>query len=86
MNQPFKEQPLRDSRPVRLTRLEAASFLTENGFPTAKGTLQKLACIGGGPLYRVFGNRALYQPEDLLDWAESKLRAPRSNTSEAGCA
>lgn len=55
-----------------LTRVEAAEFLTENGYPVGKGTLQKIASTGGGPVYRIFGNRALYAPGDLLDWAEQR--------------
>ncbi len=67
----------------RLLRAEAADFLTENGFPTTKNTLMKLASIGGGPVYQLFGNRATYMPEDLLAWAMSKLSTPRRSTSEA---
>ena len=67
-----------------LTRQEAAEYLTSKGYPTAKGTLQKLACVGGGPEYQLFGNRALYQPEKLLCWARARLSTPRCNTSEVG--
>ena len=66
-----------------LMRPEAADFLTERGFSTTKNTLQKYATIGGGPIYRIFGNRALYKGEDLIAWAEAKLSAPRRLTSEA---
>ncbi len=69
--------------PSYMLRPEAAEFLTDRGFPTAKNTLQKYATTGGGPVYRIFGNRALYTPEDLLDWADAKLSAPRRSTSEA---
>ena len=65
-----------------LTRLEAAEFLTVNGFPTGKGTLQKLASVGGGPPYRRYGNKALYIPSDLLAWAEARLTSPQTNTSQ----
>jgi hypothetical protein len=66
-----------------LLRPESADFLTEHGFPTTKNTLQKYATTGGGPVYRIFGNRALYTPDDLLAWAEAKLSAPRRSTSDA---
>lgn len=59
-----------------LTRIEAAAFLTENGYPIGKGTLQKIASTGGGPRYRIFGNKALYTPSDLIDWAESRCSEP----------
>ena len=65
-----------------ILRPEAAEFLTERGFPTTKNTLQKYATTGGGPIYRIFGNRALYTPGDLIGWAESKLSAPRRSTSD----
>jgi hypothetical protein len=67
-----------------LTRREAASYLTEvRGLPTSWRTLQKLACIGGGPLYQVYGIYSLYTPDNLDTWAEAKLSAPRHSTSDA---
>ena len=66
-----------------LLRPESADFLTERGFPTTKFTLQKMATTGGGPVYRIWGNRALYLRDDLLTWAEAKLSPPRRSTSEA---
>jgi len=69
--------------PKYLDRAEAAEYLTERGFKFKKGTLQKLATIGGGPAYARFGNRALYTPENLDQWAEEKMSAPRRSTSEA---
>ena len=65
-----------------LTRAESADYTTARGLPTTKGNLAKLACTGGGPAYRLFGNKALYTKEDLIDWAESRLSDPRSNTSD----
>ena len=67
-----------------LTRKEAAVYLKGVGYPVTKGTLQKLACVGGGPSYRLFGNKALYTPGDLESWAESRTSAPRRSTSESG--
>lgn len=65
------------------TRKEAADYLTdERGLPISKNTLQKMACIGGGPPYRVFGARSVYTAGDLDAWADSKLTAPRRSTSE----
>lgn len=65
-----------------LTRGESGHFLTDNGFPTTKGNLQKLASVGGGPRYQIFGNKALYRPEDLLRWAESRLSVPKHFSGE----
>ena len=65
-----------------LTRNEAAEFLNESGYPTTKGSLQKLASVGGGPAYEIFGNKALYKPKNLISWAESRLSRPRTHTNE----
>jgi hypothetical protein len=65
-----------------LTRRESADFLTEEGFPITFGTLQKLASVGGGPIYRLYGNKSAYEPPHLIEWAEARLSAPRSSTSE----
>jgi len=65
-----------------LTRPEAAEYLGARGLPISKLTLQKYATVGGGPLYRIFGIRALYTRDDLDAWASQKLSAPRRSTSE----
>ena len=69
--------------PVYRDRREAADYLTERGMKTSWRTLQKLATVGGGPRYRIFGNRAIYTDPDLDDWAANKMSAPRYSTSEA---
>jgi hypothetical protein len=66
----------------RLSRPEAAEYLTKQGYHTTKGTLAKLACLGGGPRYATFGSRATYTPEDLDEWAEGRLQH-RLSTSDA---
>ena len=63
-------------------RREAAAYLTSKGLPTSWRTLQKLATVGGGPRYRIFGRIAVYTDEDLDDHGTSKLSAPRYSTSE----
>jgi hypothetical protein len=66
-----------------LDRREAAKYLTNRGLKCSHNTLQKLATTGGGPAYAIFGNRALYTPQNLDAWAEARLSAPRKSTSEA---
>ena len=66
-----------------LTRREAAEYLTEGGFKISPNTLQKMATVGGGPTYQIFGIRSLYTPENLDAWVQEKLSAPRRSTSEA---
>jgi hypothetical protein len=65
------------------SRVRAADFLTnEYGCATSKRTLEKLACSGGGPTYRLFGRRVIYRKSDLIAWAESRMSTPRRHTSE----
>ncbi len=75
-----------DDPEARLTRRAAAAALTAAGFPTAGASLATLASRGGGPVYRRYGPRALYRWGDLIQWAESRLTAPRRSTSEADAA
>jgi hypothetical protein len=66
-----------------LTRVEASRYLTEvRGLPTAKGTLQKLATVGGGPPYQRFGNRTVYTSDNLDQWADKKISPPKPSTSD----
>jgi hypothetical protein len=61
-----------------LTRDEAAAYIRErHKLRCTAGYLGKLACLGGGPLYRRLDNRwALYDPADLDVWAASRISAP----------
>jgi hypothetical protein len=64
-------------------RREAADYLTsERGLRISRNTLQKMATLGGGPPYRVFGIRAVYLAADLDAWADGRLSAVRHSTSE----
>ena len=69
-----------------LDRAEAAEYLTTRGLRVSKNTLQKWVTVGGGPTYRRFGHRAVYKTEDLDNWAERKLSAPRATYSRAEAA
>lgn len=65
-----------------LERPEAAQYLTDQlGLRVSKNTLQKWVTTGGGPAYRRFGKRAVYLIQDLNEWAERKLSAPRLSSS-----
>jgi hypothetical protein len=70
----------------RLDRGRASTFLAEHGYRVAPSTLAKLACLGGGPVYRKFGRTPFYLPADLLSWAQSRCSGPRRSTSEPGAA
>jgi hypothetical protein len=66
-------------------RRAAAEYLREQrGIPCSEKTLAKLACIGGGPAYRLFGRIPLYSIADLDAYAEAKLSKPVRSTSEYG--
>lgn len=68
-----EELKLDPNNKAGLTRREAAMFLTENGYPISFHTLANLACKGGGPTHKYFGRRTFYKPNELLDWAKSRL-------------
>jgi hypothetical protein len=70
----------------QLDRRQAAQFLTDQGYRTASATLAKLACLGGGPVFRCFGRKPLYLAADLLTWAEARTSGPRRSTSAAATA
>ena len=68
-----------------LRRRAAAEYLREQrGIPCSEKALAKLACIGGGPIYRRFGRIPLYLIADLDVYAEAKLSKPIRSTSEYG--
>ena len=68
---------------AKKSRREAAKYLNERGYPITFNTLQKLACIGGGPVFRKFGSRVIYDDPDLDRWVEERLSPPMRSTSEA---
>ena len=75
-----------DTSDSLLTRDRTAQALTEAGFPVKAKTLATKATRGGGPPYRKFGLRVLYRWGDALAWAERRLSAAYSSTSERDAA
>jgi hypothetical protein len=72
--------------PQFLRRKAAGEYLkSKYGFGSER-TLAKLACLGGGPLFRKAANAAIYRPEDLDAWALAKIGAPQKSTSDAAAA
>ena len=49
-----------------LSRRDAATFLTAEGFETAASTLTKLASAGGGPPFSSYGRNPVYEQDALL--------------------
>jgi hypothetical protein len=71
------------SSPVYLRRRAAAEYLRQHwGVPCSEKTLAKLACVGGGPIYHLYGRIPLYSPADLDSYAEARLSRPLRSTSE----
>ena len=66
-----------------LTRGATAAALNDAGFPISPATLATKATRGGGPPYRRFGRKPLYEWGTALEWARSRLSAPVPNTSAA---
>ena len=66
-----------------LSRSEAAEYCTSKGLKVSPNTLQKMATLGGGPAYQVFGIRAVYTRPNLDAWMLEKLGKARRSTSEA---
>jgi hypothetical protein len=60
-----------------LTLDQTAVALTAAGFPVKSATLATKASRGGGPSFRLFGSEPLYRWGDALDWAHSRMTAPR---------
>jgi hypothetical protein len=60
-----------------LTRRKGAEFLQEHGYPLSLSHLNKLAHLHQGPpIAGYWGRYALYDPDTLLEWAESRVRLP----------
>ncbi|WOF44948.1 helix-turn-helix domain-containing protein [Sphingopyxis indica] len=53
--------------PVYLNNKEAAAFLR-----LSPRTLEKQRVVGGGPPFKKFGRRVLYDQHDLQEWANKR--------------
>lgn len=74
--------------PIRMRTPEASKYLEEvHGLRRAPNTLNKLACIGGGPLFRKAGARTrLYDRAELDRWAEEILGPEYASSAESEAA
>jgi hypothetical protein len=73
--------------PRLLRRREAAKYLRDTwGVPCAEKTLAKLAVVGGGPSFRLYGRIPLYEPDQLDSWVGSKLSPQIESTSDTRAA
>jgi hypothetical protein len=67
---------------ARLNRKAASKYLLDmHGVSRTHATLAKLATVGGGPVFRKFGSRPLYEPADLDAWVLANISEPLRSTS-----
>ncbi len=65
-----------------ISRIDAARLLTDAGFPISPATLAKKAVTGGGPPYRIWNRRAVYETDCLINWANKQLGPELANTAQ----
>jgi hypothetical protein len=65
-----------------LTRFQVAEALEACGIPLSYDTLATKATRGGGPPFRIFGKRAVYQWADVVAWVLETMGEPARTTSE----
>ena len=59
--------------PKYLRRIDAAVYLKDKYGFGSRRTLDKLASVGGGPVYIKIGGCAVYDPADLDAWVRSRM-------------
>lgn len=72
------------SNPIRpLDRREASQYLLEQyGIRRSPNTLAKLACVGGGPVFRKANRAVIYDPPALDTYAAEITSGPMRSTSD----
>jgi hypothetical protein len=65
-----------------LTDERAEEYIRSRGIPITKKTLGKLRVVGGGPVFRKFGRKPLYEPVALDEWVAERLSGPLRTTSD----
>ena len=65
-----------------LRRRALAEALTRAGYTISEPTLATMASRGGGPKFRRFGRFPLYEWNDALAWAESRMSPKVCSTAE----
>lgn len=66
---------------TKLETLPAAEYVG-----SAKKTLEKLRCLGGGPAYIKHGRKVVYQVSDLDAWVDRHRRTSTSGEMGVGAA
>jgi hypothetical protein len=66
-----------------LDRREASEYLFDkHGIRRSPSTLAKLACVGGGPVFRKANRAVIYDPPALDTYAAEITSGPMRSTSE----
>jgi hypothetical protein len=64
-----------------LDRRQAASYLTDRGYPVAYATLAAWAVQGRGPQFARMGRKPLYRRDELDRWAAAQVEFQANSTS-----
>ncbi len=73
---------IHSTTPHYLLREDAARYIRDTwGVRCSPKTLAKLACVGGGPAYRVAGRAPLYETELLDEWVRARIGPLVQSTS-----
>ena len=69
--------------PAFLRRSAASEYIREKwGLSYKTNTLAKLATVGGGPSYELFGRWPVYREAELDKWVEGRLSNLKASTSD----
>lgn len=61
---------------------KAVVFLREQGFPISKSRIYKLTAMGAGGLpFRKFGNRLVFDRDELMTWCKGQIQHPDRESS-----
>lgn len=76
-----KPEEKRNEHP-NLTIGQAVEFLQNHGYPTSRSSLYKLTSTNRIP-HRKFGKWLIFQPDELLKWAEIHTKNPLDSEAMA---
>ena len=65
-----------------MNAMEAAQFLSQNGYPTTRASLYNLVSRGVAP-YRKIGRRVIFSRKDLVQWLVDNTETPETQENAA---
>lgn len=79
----YSQPELRNTMQRYRRRSEVPAYVKQKfGLAIGAKTLANLAVTGGGPKFHRFGAQAVYGDDDVDEWVQRRLGAPRSSTSD----